>query len=95
MTDRREITLELGDQEFDFTLTSADVTKYLNSITQTSKVAPSHNLLVQTVKQEQLASLRPHLKNPMLAIELAGTLLEEYSPDISVTVKKPRTMPSD
>lgn len=89
--DKREITLQLGEggQEFTFTVDAADVTKYLNSVTQNNKVAPSKNLLTTTVKQEQLASLRPHLANPMQAMKMAGALLEEYSPDVEATVKKP------
>ena len=49
MTERREITLEVGDKEFTFTLTPQDVTKYFNSMTANNKVSPSHNLLVGTV----------------------------------------------
>lgn len=88
MTERTEITMEIGEQEFTFELTAADVTRYFNGLTQNNKVAPSNNLLTSTVKQEQLASLRPHLVNPMLVLKLAGALLEEYGPDIEVTVKK-------
>lgn len=51
MTDRREITLEIGDQEFTFELTPQDVTKYFNSLNQNNKVSPANNLLVTTVKQ--------------------------------------------
>ncbi|MFO6342109.1 putative phage tail assembly chaperone, partial [Pseudomonas aeruginosa] len=54
-----------------------------------------NNLLRSTVKQEQLASLRPHLANPMTVMKLAGALLEEYAPDVEVTVKKRSTEPSD
>jgi hypothetical protein len=89
MTERREITLTVGDADFQFTVDAADVTKYFNSITQTSKVAPATNLLSNTVHQDQRATLKGLLKNPVLAMQLAGTLLEEYSPDVEITVKKP------
>ncbi|WP_456026757.1 putative phage tail assembly chaperone [Pseudomonas capeferrum] len=95
MTDKREITLEVGDKEFTFELTPQDVTKYFNAVTQTNKVAPANNLLVNTVKQEQRATLKPMLGNPVLVMQLAGALLEEYSPDVEVTVKKPSTTPND
>lgn len=95
MTERREITMTVGETDFTFTLDSADVTKYFNSLTQTSKVAPAVNLLSNTVHQEQRATLKPMLKNPVLALQLAGALLEEYSPDIEVTVKKPSPTPND
>ncbi len=51
MTERTEITLEIQDTEFLFTLTPADVTRYFNAVTQNNKVAPSNNLLRSTVKQ--------------------------------------------
>lgn len=89
MSERREITLELADKEFTFTLTPQDVTKYFNGLTANNKVAPSHNLLTTTVQQAQLASLRPLLANPMMTMKVAGALLEEYAPDVEVTVKKP------
>ncbi|MFO6340612.1 putative phage tail assembly chaperone, partial [Pseudomonas aeruginosa] len=49
MTERTEITLEIQDTEFLFTLTPADVTRYFNAVTQNNKVAPSNNLLRSTV----------------------------------------------
>lgn len=95
MTDKRDITLEIGDQEFTFQLTPQDVTKYFNAVNQNNKVSPANNLLVTTVKQEERASLKGMLGNPVLVMQLAGTLLEEYGPDVEVTVKKPSTTPND
>lgn len=95
MTDRAAITLEISDQEFTFNLAPQDVTKYFNAVTANNKVAPSHNLLVNTVAQEQLPSLKKHLVNPVITMKIAGTLLEEYAPDIEVTVKKRSATPND
>lgn len=83
-----DITLEVGDHEFTFTLTPADVTKYFNALTQTNKVAPGNNLLMNTVKQEEKATLKPLLANPVMVMQLAGALLEEYGPKVEVLVKK-------
>ena len=88
MSERAEITLEISGQDFTFNLTPQDVTKYFNAVTANNKVAPSHNLLVQTVQQEQLATLKAHLVNPVITMKIASTLLEEYAPDVEVTVKK-------
>lgn len=85
----REITLEIGDLEFTFKLDPQVVTKYFNSTTQANKVAPANNLLVNTVHQDQRAALKPYLVNPVTVMELAGALLEEYSPKLEVLVKKP------
>lgn len=83
-----EITLEVGEQEFTFNLTPADVTKYFNALTQTNKVAPGNNLLMTTVLQDQKPALKILLGNPVMVMQLAGALLEEYAPNIEVIVKK-------
>ncbi|MDI3398714.1 MULTISPECIES: putative phage tail assembly chaperone [unclassified Pseudomonas] len=83
-----EITLEVGENEFTFNLTPADVTKYFNALTQTNKVAPGNNLLMTTVLQDQKTVLKPLLGNPVMVMQLAGALLEEYAPNVEVIVKK-------
>lgn len=95
MTDKREITLEVGDKEFTFSMTPQDVTKYFNTLTQNNKVAPANNLLVNTVKQEERATLKELLGNPVMVMTLAGALVEEYGPDVEVIVKKPSNTQSD
>ena len=84
----RTITLEVKEQEFEFSLTPEDVTKYFNGTTQANKVAPAHNLLMRTVKQEQKAALKPFLENPVYTMNLASALVDEYAPDLGVIVKK-------
>ena len=83
-----EITLEVGENEFTFNLTPADVTKYFNALTQTNKVAPGNNLLMTTVLQDQKPVLKVLLGNPVMVMQLAGALLEEYAPNVEVIVKK-------
>ena len=85
----RDITLEVGTKEFTFTLTPQDVTKYFNTMTANNKVAPSSNLLSRTVLSEQKADLRELLANPVMTMQIAGALLEEYAPDVEIIVKKP------
>ena len=88
MTDKREITLEMGDKNFTVNLTPQDVTKYFNGMTANNKVAPTHNLLSNTVKADQRADLRTLMLNPVMTMQLAGALLEEYDPDVEIIVKK-------
>ena len=89
MTQSREITLEVGAKEFAFTLSPQDVTKYFNAMTANNKVAPSFNLLSSTVLPAQKADLRLLMENPVLTMQIAGALLEEYAPDVEIIVKKP------
>lgn len=88
MSENREITLEIGDQEFLFRVSDADISKYINSMTNTSKIAPSHNLLLNTVDQAQRATLKPLLKNSLVVVEIASVLVDEYGPKLAITVKK-------
>lgn len=89
MTQSREITLEVGAKEFSFTLSPQDVTKYFNAMTANNKVAPSFNLLSSTVLPAQKVELRELLTNPVMTMQIAGALLEEYAPDVEIIVKKP------
>ncbi len=43
-----------------------------------------------TVKQEEKATLKPLLANPVMVMQLAGALLEEYAPNVEVIVKSAR-----
>ena len=88
MTDKREITLEMGDKNFTFNLAPQDVTKFFNGMTASNKVAPTHNLLINTVKADQRDELRALIINPVMTMQLAGVLLEEYAPDVEIIVKK-------
>lgn len=94
MTQSREITLEVGTKDFAFTLSPQDVTKYFNAMTANNKVAPSFNLLSTTVKQEQRAELRELLANPVMTMQIAGALMEEYAPDVEIIVKKSSSTPT-
>ena len=91
MTDKREITLTVGEKEFTFAVTPQDVTKYFNGMTANNKVAPTHNLLSNTVQADQRADLRSLMSNPVMTMQLAGALLEEYAPDVEIIVKKHST----
>lgn len=88
MTEKRDITLEVGDKEFTFSMTPQDVTKYFNAMTANNKVSPSHNLLSNTVAADQRTELRMLLANPVMTMQISGALLEEYAPDVEIIVKK-------
>ena len=91
MTEKREITLEVGDKEFTFSVTPQDVTKYFNAMTANNKVSPSHNLLINTGLHAERDELRKVLLNPVMTMQISSALLEEYAPDIEVILKKPST----
>ncbi|NIF19367.1 putative phage tail assembly chaperone [Pantoea sp. Cy-639] len=95
MTQRTDITLEIGEQSLEFAIDPALMTKYINALTPSNKVAPANNLLVNAIKLEHKEQLKPLLANPMTVIQLAGALVEEYAPTVEVTVKKHSATPND
>ncbi|WP_444894911.1 putative phage tail assembly chaperone [Microbulbifer sp. SSSA005] len=83
------IEVTVGDKEFVFNVTRSDYNKYINSVVPNSKVAPSHNFLVNTVQPEDKAELVGVLKtSPGAEVQIAGAVLEEYIPDLAITAKK-------
>lgn len=88
MTERTELTLEIGDQSLDFVIDPALMTKYINALTPQNKVAPANNLLVNAVVPAHKELLKPLLANPMTVLSIAGALIEDYAPTVEITVKK-------
>ena len=84
----KTIELEVNGSEIAFTVTPEDYNAYVNEMMPNSKVAPSHNFLVRTVAKENREALVDLLKIPGMAINLAGAVVQEYVPEISIAVKK-------
>lgn len=80
---------------FDFTVTTAGYNKYLDNMTPSNKVAPSHNFVVSSVDgDEQRKELGALLnETPGLALQLAGELVEEFAPEVNITLKKSSAAP--
>lgn len=84
-----ELTITVGDQDFNFKIDNAHINKFLNSIANNNKVAPMYNLLTSTVQPEQRQELEQLIKNNSLAtLEIGGALMEEVTPELNITVKK-------
>jgi hypothetical protein len=83
------LTVPLNEKDVSFDIGRDDYNKYINSVTQNNKVAPSHNFLMSTVDETQKGVLREFLEqHPGSEVQLAGALLETYTPDLSFVVKK-------
>ncbi len=89
MSNEQVLTAEIGGQELSFSVARDDYNRYINSVTPTNKVQPSHNFLMTTINEQQRATLKELLaKNPGAEVQLASALLEEYTPDLQIVVKK-------
>lgn len=78
-----------------FTVGRDDYNWYINNITQNNKVAPSHNFLMRTVDGHCEADLKNILNDsPGSEVQIAGAVLEEYTPDLDIVVKKSSGSPT-
>ncbi len=85
---KKVITLEVNGKELQFNVTTAAYNKYLNSLTATNKVQPSHNFCMATVTDESKEALKEFLSQPGAAVTIAGYVVEDYQPEFEITVKK-------
>lgn len=83
------IEMTAGDVDLTFIVNRDSYNKYINSVTPQSKVAPSHNFLMNTVHEDSRPALRKFLEDtPGGEIQLAGFVLEQYTPDLNLVVKR-------
>lgn len=86
---QQTMTVNICGEDISFCIGRDDYNKYINSITQNNKVAPSHNFLMQTVDAHSQETLLKILAdNPGAEVQLAGEILEAYTPDLGIVVKK-------
>ena len=85
---KKVIELEINDKAITFNITLAAYNQYINSTTPNNKIQPAHNFCMNTVDDSSKAALRELIKQPGMPLHVAGAIVEEYQPDIAITVKK-------
>lgn len=85
---RKDITLEINDDEIRFTVEVDDYNKFVNEMQPKNKVAPATNFLMRTVAAKDKDKLRDLLKQPGAAVQIVGDLVEEYVPELNIVVGK-------
>lgn len=91
----KNITLEVNGDDLTFDMTPDAYNKFINEMQPTNKVAPAHSLLMRTVTDDSRDALKKLLKQPGAALNLVGSLVEEYTPDLTVVVGKPKKSPNE
>ena len=84
----KKISLTVNDKPLNFTVTLASYNKYINELTHINKVAPARNFLMRSVDEDSKDALREIVDLPGVGVQLAMTLLDEYMPEVSITVGK-------
>ncbi|WP_034633365.1 putative phage tail assembly chaperone [Maridesulfovibrio bastinii] len=82
------IALNINGQEFEFTVTVAIYNQYINEMQPNNKVTPAHNFLMRSIKPEQKDDFKTVMELPGAPIQIAAKIIEEYSPDLEITVGK-------
>ncbi len=84
----KKISLPVNDKPLNFTVTLADYNKYIHEITPFNKVSPARNFLMRTVDADSKDALREVVDLPGVGVQIAASVLEEYTPDVTITVGK-------
>lgn len=85
---KMEITLFVNNDQIDFAVDLPDYNRYVNELTPYNKVAPARNFLMRCVTSETKETLRKVVDLPGVGVQLASSLLDEYMPDVNITVGK-------
>ena len=85
---QKTMTVTACGEDLSFTVGREDYNWYINNITQTNKVAPSHNFLMRVVDAHSTETLKKILADNVGAeVQIAGAILENYTPDLEMVVK--------
>ncbi|MDY0204644.1 MAG: putative phage tail assembly chaperone [Desulfovibrio desulfuricans] len=83
---KKTITLNVNGKPLHFDMTPEIYNKYINELTANKKVAPTQNMLMRAVHDDDKEALKDFVAMPGVIFDIASMLVEEYAPEISVTV---------
>lgn len=83
----KSIVLNVAGVDITFNPDMATYNKYINEMAMNNKVAPAHNFLVRTVDTDSKEALLKFMDMPGATLQIVGKLLEEYTPELEITVK--------
>lgn len=83
----KNIELNVAGKDIAFAPNVTAYNKYINEITMGNKIAPAHNFLMRIVTPETKEVLEDILKLPGAALQIVAKVLDEYTPELEITVK--------
>ncbi|WP_419787314.1 putative phage tail assembly chaperone [Pseudodesulfovibrio sp.] len=84
----KTIVLTIKDKDITFTVGVDEYNRFVNEMQPKNKVAPAHNFLMRTVDDASKDDLRALLALPGASLDIVGSLVEEYVPDLNIMVGK-------
>ncbi|SOB60532.1 Phage protein [Pseudodesulfovibrio profundus] len=91
---KKTITLDINDKPITFHIEPDDYNRFLNEMQPNNKVSPAHNFLMRTVDEGCKEELKELLLIPGAPLTIVGDLVEEYTPDLRITVGKSKRSPN-
>lgn len=82
------IPVNVKGRQFEFEVSVPVYNKYINEMQPNNKVAPAQNFLMRSVKAEQKEELKDILELPGAPLQIAAAIIEEYAPDLEISVGK-------
>lgn len=94
-----KITIDVGETELSFNVETDDFNQYINEQMPNDKVKPAFNFLSRTVDKDdrkafEAAVLSNNKPNGLILMQIAAIVAEEFSGDVSITIKKPKKSPA-
>lgn len=84
---KQTITLTIAGTDITFAPTMVAYNSYINGLSMTDKVAPSHQYLKRIVCAESKEALDTLLARPGAALQIAAKVNEQFAPDLEIDVK--------
>ncbi|MGN5067721.1 putative phage tail assembly chaperone [Aeromonas hydrophila] len=84
---KQPITLTIAGTDIRFVPTMVAYNSYINGLSMTDKVAPSHQYLKRIVDADSKEALDGLLARPGAALQIAAKVNEQYAPDLDIEVK--------
>ena len=78
----------VNGKALEFNIEVAHYNKYINEMQPNNKITPAHNFLMRTVSAETKDNLKELLELPGASIQIAAAVLEDYMPDLEISVGK-------
>lgn len=80
----KRIKLVVNGKALSFNVGMGAYNAYLNELTPNNKITPARMFLLRTVDLESRAALDEVLSLPSAGLQIAGKLLEAYTPDLEI-----------
>ncbi|MBR7630984.1 MULTISPECIES: putative phage tail assembly chaperone [Aeromonas] len=84
---KQTITLTIAGTDICFEPTLVAYNSYINGLSMSDKVAPSHQYLKRIVCAQSKEALDTLLARPGAALQVAAKVNEQFAPDLDIEVK--------